>query len=94
MRVFTERKEAERLLNGILAGDGDIYGRMASSHEFAKPRYPFGLAEIVSQLYESLDPESVLYGKGRELADAFLANNHFDGEFTAEELAEDEEEEA
>ena len=79
MRIFTSKERVVRLFNGILAGNGDIYGRMASSHPGAKPSYPQGLEDIVSKLYASLDPQSALYSKGRRLADQFLATHEFVG---------------
>jgi hypothetical protein len=70
------KAEAEALFDGILAGDGDIYGRMVD-REGAKPPYPLFVGAIAPLLYESLDPESELYGKGQAIADDFLESNTF-----------------
>jgi len=92
MFIRIPRQDAQELFDGILAGDGDIYGRMASSHPDARPNYPFGLEVAVRMLYESLKPESELYGKGREIADYFLAKDRFLGEGPLLETEEPEEE--
>jgi hypothetical protein len=77
MVIKTTRQDAERLFDGILAGDGDIYGRMASAHEGGIANYPDGLGFIVFLLYDSLKPDSDSYQLGRELADEFLSTNQF-----------------
>jgi hypothetical protein len=68
------RKEAQQLFDGILAGDGDIYGRMASSHPDARPAYPEPLGLLIPLLYDSLNSKSPICGKGHYLAESFLKN--------------------
>ena len=40
----------KNLFRGLVAGDGDVFSRMASSHENASPAYPEPLAGIVSAI--------------------------------------------
>ena len=42
------------LFTGIIAGDGDIGSRMASSHPGAKPPYPPPIDSYVENLYKDL----------------------------------------
>ena len=42
------------LFSGIIAGDGDIGSRMASSHPGAKPPYPPPIDSYVENLYKEL----------------------------------------
>lgn len=71
MKLSITRKEAKELFDGILAGDGDIYGRMVNS-EHAIPTYPAGTELVVDLLYKSLNPDSEYYKKGRSIANSFL----------------------
>ena len=48
------KQELIRLFSGIIAGDGDIGDRMASSHEGAKPPYPPPTNKYVENLYQDL----------------------------------------
>ena len=48
------KQELIRLFRGIIAGDGDIGSRMASSHPGAKPPYPPPIDSYVENLYKDL----------------------------------------
>lgn len=48
------KQELIKLFSGIIAGDGDIGSRMASSHEGAKPPYPSSIDSYVENLYKDL----------------------------------------
>ena len=48
------KPELISLFSGIMAGDGDIGSRMASSHEGAKPPYPPPIDSYVENLYKDL----------------------------------------
>jgi len=43
------------LFRGLVAGDGDVYSRMASSHEGATAPYPEPLAGIVNAIKADFD---------------------------------------
>ncbi|GBE76660.1 hypothetical protein myaer87_38870 [Microcystis aeruginosa NIES-87] len=45
----------KNLFRGLVAGDGDVFSRMASSHEGASPVYPEPLAGIVSAIKADFD---------------------------------------
>ena len=48
-------KSVKNLFLGLIAGDGDVFSRMASSHEGASPAYPEPLAGIVSAIKIDFD---------------------------------------
>ena len=48
------KQELIELFSGIIAGDGDIGSRMASSHPGAKPSYPPPIDQYVENLYKDL----------------------------------------
>lgn len=75
-KINMTKEEAIDLFEGILAGDGDVFGRMVS-HEGSSPVYPPGVEKIVSLLYKSLAQGSEYYGRGEEMARRFLSNNLF-----------------
>jgi hypothetical protein len=77
MKVDTTKKNAERLFRGILAGNGDIYGRMVNGIG-VKPAYPNGLEDIIPKLYGALEAGQV--EDGRKLADKFLESATFLGD--------------
>jgi hypothetical protein len=48
-------KSVKSLFRGLVAGDGDVYSRMASSHEGATAPYPEPLAGIVNAIKADFD---------------------------------------
>jgi hypothetical protein len=48
------KQELISLFSGIIAGDGDIGSRMASSHPGAKPPYPPPIDSYAENLYKDL----------------------------------------
>ncbi len=52
--IHLMKQELIRLFSGIIAGDGDIGSRMASSHPGAKPPYPPPIDQYVENLYKDL----------------------------------------
>ena len=75
-KISITKEETSNLFDGILAGDGDIYGRMVNAAD-CEPMYPPFIKEFVPLLYDSLDANSELFGEGRSLADSFLRSHSF-----------------
>ena len=75
-KINMTKDEAIDLFEGILAGDGDIFGRMAG-YEESSPVYPPGTEKVIAMLYDSLRPGSRYYGRGERLARKFISDNIF-----------------
>ena len=75
MQIPITKEDMKSIFDGILSGDGDIFGRMASSHVDASNPfnvYPSEVAGMVAIVKETMNPASRTYGMGQDLADGFL----------------------
>jgi len=65
------------LFRGLVAGDGDVYSRMASSHEGATAPYPEPLAGIVNAIKADFDRgkfSDLAFQDGEKLLEAKISD--------------------
>lgn len=75
MKIPLTKAIAKSIFDGVLSGEGDIFARMASSSIDANDHYavyPSEIASMVSVLKKTIDPNSRLFGQGKELVEAFF----------------------
>lgn len=88
MKIPLTKSITESIFEGVFSGEGDIFAKMASSSVDANDPYsvyPSEIAGMVSLLKKTTDPNSRLYGRGREFADIFM--NDEENEFMEEDEA-------
>lgn len=78
MKIPITKDDLESIFEGVLSGDGDIFGRMASSHGDASNPYnvyPSEVAGMVAIVKKTMEPSSRTYGMGREFVEGFLEDD-------------------